>query len=170
MVDRRNRTDGERMGGLKLLLSPAGRIGRRAFAWSALGLYGLLPAVAALNLLLSAAGDGPISITLSCVLLGLVVLAPYVGLCLHLKRLRDAGRGPWSLVSLSLLTLVGTPLALMLPSLRLAYGYNSGPGGGDAMMFAALALGAVALLAWPFYSLWVGLARAKTQDVSVSPG
>ncbi|MGR4865198.1 DUF805 domain-containing protein [Caulobacter sp. LARHSG274] len=158
------------MGGLKLLLSPAGRIGRRAFAWSALGLYGLLPAVAVTNVLLGATGGGLVSLALSCALLGLVVLAPYVGLCLHLKRLRDAGRGPGSLMSLTLLTLVGTPLALALPSLRLAYGHDAGPEGGDAMMFAAMALGAWALLAWPFYSLWVGLARPKTEEASVTKG
>lgn len=147
------------MDGLKLLLSPTGRIGRRAFGWSALALYGLPLMLAATNwLLLGVRGENLVTMTLGTILFGVVVLAPYVGLCLHLKRLRDAGRRSWSLASLSLLTLVGTPLALMLPSLRLMFQDGSGAKGADGVMFAIMALGAATILVWPLYSLWVGLA------------
>ncbi|TCS12109.1 uncharacterized membrane protein YhaH (DUF805 family) [Caulobacter sp. BK020] len=154
------------MGGFKLLLSPAG-IGRRAFGWSALALYGLPLALAATNLLLlKTLGENLVTATLGTILFGAVVLVPYVGLCLHLKRLRDAGRPPWSLISLSLLTLLGTPLALLLPSLRLMFQNGPGVEGSDTMMFAAMALGAAAILAWPFYSLWVGLAGPRADEIA----
>ncbi|MFT4250887.1 MAG: hypothetical protein QM608_00165 [Caulobacter sp.] len=155
-----------------IFLWPAGRIGRRTFALAAPAVYAawwLSPFVmVALILWLEGpegAADTPPWATLSFYP-ALLALA-YVSLCVHRKRLADAGRGAWSfwllsVASIAALMLLPTLLMTTIPlgadqSLPLDEYGRLPP---QPFLVAGAPLLAV-LIAWPLYSLWAGLARPR---------
>ena len=157
---------GSSMDWLRLPFDPSGRIGRRAYGLAMLGVYAVwwgtpfalvLPAVIARNSQL-----GPPDSLLPLLFLLQFVVLPYVGVCLHLKRLRDAGRGPWSLVVMVALTLTAFPAAIAfgLWSLR---GQSSVENLNYPIVIGILLIltAIVIVLAWPAYAFWVGLGASR---------
>jgi uncharacterized membrane protein YhaH (DUF805 family) len=155
---------------VSLLFDPRGAIGRRAFALAMLGLYGVwwggpfvlvMPAVIARD---SRLGP-PDSLVQLLALLQMTVL-PYISLCLHLKRLQDAGRDVWSLVVMLVATLAAIPVAIAAALWRL-----QGQSSAENLNYPLYMIGfvllaaAIVLLAWPLYGVWVGAARSKARPV-----
>ena len=157
---------------LAVFLWPAGRIGRGAFALAAPLVYAAWYAAPfAMNGLIAylegpeAGADMPFWAIFAFypALAGLA----YVSLCVHQKRLADAGRGVWSfwllaaggialLMALPAIIVATTPVALSPTSPR-------EPSRMVEPLSFLMAVGPMLaiLIAWPLYSLWVGLAPSR---------
>ena len=147
---------------LRLFFDPTGRIGRRAFVLSMTGLYALwllvplVPSALVSDLLVANFRLGT-----QFPPLGLLqtLLPPYVCLCLHLKRLRDAGRGPGSLIGMIVFSFATILVAVafgswflhdQLPVKNLNYA---------AIWIFVIGAG---IIAWPIYGVWVALGESKS--------
>lgn len=129
-----------------LLFNPAGRIGRRAFAYGALI---LVVAVIAIAVLLKAGlvvAAGPLALA-----------ALYVLICLCAKRLRDIGHSPW----LQLLPWALAVIPAFADALMWAGRQVSGLGALAGPLTLSLNLRMLAWFVFVFVA-WLGLSRTKT--------
>jgi uncharacterized membrane protein YhaH (DUF805 family) len=159
------------MGWKSLLFIPTGRIGRQPFFLALAGLY-VVWLVAPFMFALLGALSGPRGaaiVSQLIALLGLLqmLLLPYVSACLHAKRLRDAGRGLWSLMTIVVFSLVTPPLAVVL--LARPKGLDTGSIDGLVTATALVMAGFVVIGAWLAYSLWVGLGRPRPESREAHP-
>jgi uncharacterized membrane protein YhaH (DUF805 family) len=137
-------------------------MGRGAFVASQVGLYVglfLVPVVLAL-LMEHTGGRGELGLGSAAGVAQslLCPLAFYMNLCLHLKRLRDAGRGPGSLVAMIVFSIAATVAALVLGAWLFfsASGLNySIPG------VLVISLANLLVVTWLGYGLWVALGEPR---------
>lgn len=157
------------MRGLRLFFDPTGRIGRRAFVLCQLGLY--LVWIFAPSLLALPAEFGRRGVEqadldylklAAPMLLLLQLVFPYVNICLHLKRLRDAGRGPGSLIAISVCSVAAIPVALMIGNWTLRGQSSVENLNFPIVWFISIALALVAMLvSWFVYGVWVALGTPR---------
>ena len=154
---------------LKLFFDPTGRIGRRAFVLCQLGLYLVwifAPSLLALPAEFSHRGVEQADlgyIKMAAPMLLLLQLAfPYVNICLHLKRLRDAGRGPGSLIATSVFSVAAVPVALMIGNWTLRGQSSVENLNFPIVWFISIALAlVVVLVSWVVYAVWVALGTPR---------
>ena len=140
-----------------LLLNPNGRIGPRDY-W--IGVAIII--------------GGNVLADVLPVLGGLLwLLLIWVGLCVYGKRLHDAGRTaalhaiPWAvnfvIMVLALMKLGGAILTAVMNGREIGLGLLLSAGGG------LLSLGALSVLVWAGYTLWLGLALGDAGDNAYGP-
>ena len=151
---------------LRLLFDPSGRMGRRTYGLGIVALYvvwwGMPTAWALPAVILRDSRIQPPDSVLPLMSFMQMLVLPYVGICFHLKRLRDAGRASWSLWTMVALTLAAFPAAIAF-GLWTLRGQSSAENLNYPIVIGILIIltGIVILLAWPAYALWVGLGSPK---------
>ncbi|WP_426044133.1 hypothetical protein [Caulobacter sp. DWR3-1-2] len=136
---------------LRVVLDPRGRAGRRAFVLGELALHATLffaPTMLSFSTALVRRGGVPL----------LLLLVSYVIICLYLKRLRDAGRGPGSLIAM-----IGFSVATISTALVLGNRLFLDQPLVESLAFPAIWMLAISLAAgvlavfWLGYGIWVAL-------------
>ncbi|MFT4250888.1 MAG: DUF805 domain-containing protein [Caulobacter sp.] len=162
-----------------VLFSPRGRIDRRTFGLAILAVYVLWYLVPAVLATIGAfSGDIGTSLLLNSLHTPTLLVLTYVSLCLHLKRLADAGRRGVSFAVMCAAT-IALPILATVAALSMAGDALQGqssmnnlnyPLVGGMMLF--LWLGPTLLLiavGWPIYSLWTGLAPSRPAPRETAP-
>ncbi len=154
---------------LRLFFDSTGRIGRRAFVLGMAGLYAVglaVPAAIAVAMKFDPPMDdgGAVKILLAIPIVALLqfVVLPYANVCLHLKRLRDAGRGPISLIAIAVFSLLAIVLCGVIGAMQV-FGASrlSGAPMPTALAGIMIVAGVMIVAVWPFYGVWVALGRPE---------
>jgi uncharacterized membrane protein YhaH (DUF805 family) len=133
---------------IKFFISPDGRIGRKDF-WMGVAFLFVL-----------SVGSKFIGFELLRIM-SLIVIAPTI--CVHGKRLHDAGHTAWW-VTIPIgfefvVSLVWAQVAM--PSPTQSYHFDAN---------VALVLNAVQYVTWPIWNIWLGTRKSQPQDNKFGPG